>query len=55
MRRERRRNCAGLVGPPDRDSHALVLDLDLADAGLLHDLDELADSLGPRGVDVAEQ
>ena len=34
-----------LVGAPDGDAHPVVLDLDLANAGLLHDLHELADSL----------
>ena len=39
-----------LVGAADGHAHALVLDLDLADAALLHDLDELADPLRSLGV-----
>ena len=44
-----------LVGAPDRDAHAVVLDLDLPHPGLLDDLDELADPLTPRRVDVAQR
>ena len=39
-----------LVGTSHGHAHALVLDLDLADAALLHDLDELADSLSAFGI-----
>src|SRR5262245_23853941 len=42
----------GLVRAADRHAHPLVLDLDLADAGFLNDLDELADTLAALGVDV---
>ncbi len=46
-RRQRR-----LVGATNRDAHPLVLDLDLADAALLHDLHQLADALAALGVGV---
>ena len=46
---------ARLVRPADRDAHALVLDLDLADAGLLHDPDELANPFCTLRVDVAAE
>ena len=55
QRGERRGDHAHLVGAPHGHAHAVVLDLDLAHAGLLHDLDELADPLGPGRVDVAEE
>ena len=41
-----------LVGASDRDAHALVLDLDLPHATLLHDLHELSDALTALGVGV---
>ena len=54
-RSEWRGHRADLVRAPDGNAHALVLDLDLADTGLLHDLDELANALGAGGIDIAEQ
>ncbi len=53
------KRCGGghlrLVRAAHGHAHALVLDLDLAHARLLHDLDELADPLGPGGVHVAQE
>ena len=51
----RRRDRPRLVRAPHGDAHSLVLDLDLADAGLLDDLDELADALPALSVDVAAE
>ena len=52
-RRDGHRGCRDrLVGSSDGHAHALVLDLDLADARLLHDLHELADALPALGVGV---
>ena len=51
----RRRGRDRLVGATNGHAHSLVLDLDLAHAGLLDDLHELADPLRALRVDVAAE
>ena len=52
--RRRRQGRLELLGrAAHRDAHPVLLDRDLADAGLLDDSDELADPLGARLVDAA--
>ncbi len=54
-RRERRDRHSDLVravlGAAHRDAHLALLDRDLADSRLLHEVDQLADAVGPRLLD----